>query len=259
MSSSICTHDEIIAPTYGNPFARPRQAPVLPRRRSHQPALAQPAAAPAKRRWVVPARVKRWIGVALVVVAAAMVAATLVFTRSDEEPELEITLALPAQIARPDPLRFEPGRSEEYEQAAAFGLSHVLFEKSPGGVLRAAERTASFRDLVDEATSSTGVDPDVVEAIVLLESAGRQDVIAGDDPANAAGLTQILAASGASKLYAVTVKSTQLSSGFTHLAPRLTVGGSSAAMLTSINAIQYNLRTGPASNNGLTQDVLLVA
>ena len=97
------------------------------------------------------------------------------------------------QIARPDPLEYEPGRTEEYERAAAFGLSHVLFEKSPGGVLSAAERTARFRDLVDKAVSGSGIDADTVEAIVLLESAGRQDVIAGDDPENASGLTQILA------------------------------------------------------------------
>jgi hypothetical protein len=47
--------------------------------------------------------------------------------------------------------------------------------------------------MVDKATSGTDIDPDLVEAIVMLESAGRQDVIAGDDPANAAGLTQIVA------------------------------------------------------------------
>jgi transglycosylase-like protein with SLT domain len=129
----------------------------------------------------------------LLAFSAAIVAVTVLVTRSDKEARPEIALALPAQIVRPDPLRFEPGRTQEYEQAAAFGLSHVLFEKSPGGVLRAARRTARFREIVDRAVSGSGIDPDVVEAIVLLESAGRQDVIAGDDPENAAGLTQILA------------------------------------------------------------------
>ena len=117
----------------------------------------------------------------------------MLFSRRDKAPEPEIALELPAQIARPDPLDYEPGRTDEYEQAAAFGLSHVLFEKSPGGVLRAAERTARFRGIVDKAVSGSGIDADTVEAIVLLESAGRQDVIAGDDPENASGLTQILA------------------------------------------------------------------
>jgi hypothetical protein len=132
--------------------------------------------------------------VAGVLVAGAVTAVAVVLLRQDETPEPPaIALRLPAQIGHPDPLRFEPGRTEDHEQAAGFGLSHVLFEKSPGGALRAAQRTARFRTLVDEATAGTGLDPDVVEAIVLLESAGRQDVIAGDDPANAAGLTQIVA------------------------------------------------------------------
>ena len=37
------------------------------------------------------------------------------------------------------------------------------------------------------------VDADILEAIVFLESGGRADVIAGGDPVNASGLTQILA------------------------------------------------------------------
>jgi hypothetical protein len=132
------------------------------------------------------------IGIVLVVLAAVS-AGTVLLTRTDKAARPEIALELPTQIVRPDPLHFEPGRSQEYEQAAAFGLSHVLFEKSPGGVLRAAQRTVRFREIVDRAVSGSGIDPDMVEAIVLLESAGRQDVIAGDDPENAAGLTQILA------------------------------------------------------------------
>jgi hypothetical protein len=60
-------------------------------------------------------------------------------------------------------------------------------------VLVAAARTASFRPLVERATAGSGIDPDVVEAIVMLESAGRADAIAGGDPAGAVGLTQIVA------------------------------------------------------------------
>ena len=132
------------------------------------------------------------IGIASVAVAA-VTAVTVFLLRQEKTAEPAITLQLPVQIAHPDPLQFEPGRTEEYEQAAAFGLSHVLFEKSPGGAVGAARRTARFRAMVDKATSGTDIDPDLVEAIVMLESAGRPDVIAGDDPANAAGLTQIVA------------------------------------------------------------------
>ena len=140
------------------------------------------------------------IGILLIAVLAAVTATTALVTRREKAAEHEITLERPAQIARPDPLDYEPGRTEEYERAAAFGLSHVLFEKSPGGVLGAAQRTAGFRDLVDKAVSGSGIDADTVEAIVLLESAGRPDVIAGDDPENASGLTQILAETATSFL-----------------------------------------------------------
>ena len=99
-----------------------------------------------------------------------------------------------------DPLAFRPGQAAALEQAAADGLSQVLYAKSPGGVLVAAARTASYRPLIDQATSGTAIDPSIVEAIVFLESAGRPDVIAGNDPAAAAGLTQIVAETGSSFL-----------------------------------------------------------
>jgi hypothetical protein len=41
--------------------------------------------------------------------------------------------------------------------------------------------------------NQTDFDADLLEAIVFLESGGRPDVIAGNDPVNASGLTQILA------------------------------------------------------------------
>jgi Transglycosylase SLT domain len=92
-----------------------------------------------------------------------------------------------------DPLAYTPARDASLEQAAAQGYAQVLYEKSPGGVLAAAKRTARYRKQIDTATAGTGIDPDLLEAIVFLESAGRPDVIAGSDPASAAGLTQILA------------------------------------------------------------------
>jgi hypothetical protein len=106
----------------------------------------------------------------------------------------------PTGELRSDPLAFTPGRAAAFERSAAQGLSQVIYAKSPGGVLAAAARTASFRPLVDRATAGTGIDPRLVEAIVLLESAGRPDAIAGSDPANAAGLTQIVAETGSSFL-----------------------------------------------------------
>jgi hypothetical protein len=102
--------------------------------------------------------------------------------------------AEPPAGAVPNPLRYQSGARADYERRAAAGLAHVLYAKSPGGVLATAARTARWRGPVERAAHDAGVDPDLVEAIVFLESGGRPEVIAGGrDPRGAAGLTQIVA------------------------------------------------------------------
>jgi hypothetical protein len=100
---------------------------------------------------------------------------------------------VPREAMDGDPLAYDDSQADDLEQAAAFGLSHPLYTKSPGGVFATARRTDAFRPLVEDAVEASGFDADLVEAIVFLESGGRPDVIAGDDPAAASGLTQILA------------------------------------------------------------------
>jgi hypothetical protein len=107
----------------------------------------------------------------------------------------------PPAGAVPNPLRYQSGARTDYERRAAAGLAHVLYAKSPGGVLATAARTARWRGAVERAARDAGVDPDLVEAIVFLESGGRPDVIAGGrDPRGAAGLTQIVASTATSLL-----------------------------------------------------------
>jgi hypothetical protein len=130
--------------------------------------------------------------IALVLIAVAVVVVRAVAPGGSSQP----VLVPRADAPTGDVLAYEPGQDDALARAAAFGLSHPLYAKSPGGVLATAERTAAFRPLVEEAVSGSGVDPDLLEAIVFLESAGRPDVIAGDDPARASGLTQILAETG---------------------------------------------------------------
>ena len=114
--------------------------------------------------------------------------------------EKPVRLVPRADVPAEDPLAFDPEQAAELEAAATFGFSHVLYAKSPGGVVASARRTARFRPLVDAAVTGTGVDADILEAIVFLESAGRPEVIARDDPAAAAGLTQIVAETAANFL-----------------------------------------------------------
>jgi hypothetical protein len=100
----------------------------------------------------------------------------------------------------PDPFAYSEGRREQLEDRAASGLSHVLYAKSPGGIVASARRTARWRPLIEEVASEGGLDPDLLEAIVLLESAGRSDAVADPQLEGAVGLTQILAGTGQSLL-----------------------------------------------------------
>ncbi|HEV2814261.1 MAG TPA: hypothetical protein VGW10_13485 [Solirubrobacteraceae bacterium] len=97
-----------------------------------------------------------------------------------------------------DPFAYDPGRREEFEQRAAAGLAHVLYAKSPGGAIATAERVARYRGLIERVAGDEH-DPDVIEGMVLLESAGRPDAMAGGTE-GAVGLTQILAETGANLL-----------------------------------------------------------
>jgi hypothetical protein len=95
-----------------------------------------------------------------------------------------------------DPLAYDPAQRARYEQRAAAGVSHVLYAKSPGGVIASARRTARFRPLTERIARSSGWSADTLEGIVFLESAGRPAALASNDLRGAVGLTQILAETG---------------------------------------------------------------
>jgi hypothetical protein len=99
-----------------------------------------------------------------------------------------------------DPFAYRSSQAGDFVARATAGNARPLFALSPGGVMATAARVAAFRPRIDHATAGTGIDPNLVEGLVFLESAGRPQVIAGSDPADAAGLTQILAATGQSLL-----------------------------------------------------------
>jgi soluble lytic murein transglycosylase-like protein len=95
-----------------------------------------------------------------------------------------------------DPFAYEPARESAFEARAAAGHSHVIYAKSPDGAAATARRVERYRPRIEEVAESTGVDADVLEAMVFLESAGRPEVAASDDLEGAVGLTQILAQTG---------------------------------------------------------------
>jgi len=79
------------------------------------------------------------------------------------------------------------------------GVAHLRRAVHPLVNLRTL-RVPTFRTAIDQATAGTGIDPNLLEALVYVESAGRPGAIAGSDLAGAAGLTQILASTGSSLL-----------------------------------------------------------
>ena len=143
---------------------------------------------------------RRRLAVAGVIVVGLIVAVALITAPSKSAPP---PLPLPGigKPAKPgDPFAYVPSRESDFVARAIAGSDHVLFTKSPGGALATAARVAGWRGPIDRAVAGTNIDPDILEALVFVESAGRPDVIVGSDPANASGLTQILASTGQSLL-----------------------------------------------------------
>jgi Transglycosylase SLT domain len=110
--------------------------------------------------------------------------------REDEPPDQDVVRVDPDE---PDPFAYEENREREFVARATAGHSHVLYEKSPGGVFATARRVERWRDRIEEQATIEGADPDLLEAMVFLESAGYPDARASDDLEGAVGLTQILA------------------------------------------------------------------
>ncbi|MGH2943710.1 MAG: hypothetical protein ACRDLN_13150, partial [Solirubrobacteraceae bacterium] len=130
--------------------------------------------------------VRRVLALVAVAVLAALAVVTL-FGGRTEQPRL-----VPGTGADNDPLAYTAAREEDFVAAATRGHAHVVYAKSPGGARASAARTARYRPLVEAAE----IEPDMLEAMVLLESAGRPDAIADPRLEGAVGLTQILAETG---------------------------------------------------------------
>ena len=147
---------------------------------------------------------------ALILAAAALLAVTAASVAllasgridlTDGGSQLDVAAIAAAGAGQgDDPFAYSGDRESEFESRAASGLAHVLYAKSPGGVIASARRTVSFRPEIDRVAKASGVDPGLMEAMVFLESGGRTQVIAGDDPALAAGVAQILAETGSNLL-----------------------------------------------------------
>ena len=138
--------------------------------------------------------------IGLILLAGLLAFAVLQLTGAlDDRIEVEpadVAAAARSPESTDDPFAYTDDRRRDFERRATLGYSHPLYAKSPGGVIATAERVDAFRGRIETAAAARGADPDLIEAMVFLESAGRPDVIAGMDPAAASGLAQIVASTG---------------------------------------------------------------
>jgi transglycosylase-like protein with SLT domain len=135
------------------------------------------------------ARRRAALGLVLLAIAASCLAAIKLLSGGDPPSYSPVNLD-------DDPWAYRPDREDDFQARAAAGHSHVVYVKSPGGIVATARRVERWRRQVEEAADEAGVDPDLIEGMVLLESAGRPDARASDDLEGAVGLTQILAQTG---------------------------------------------------------------
>ncbi|MEV4422940.1 transglycosylase SLT domain-containing protein [Patulibacter sp. NPDC049589] len=96
------------------------------------------------------------------------------------------------RILRADPER----QAADLTRRAEAGFANPLYRLVPGGAVASAERVAKYRPLIEQIAKATDEDPNVLEGMVYLESAGRPEVLATGDLSGAAGLTQIVAGTG---------------------------------------------------------------
>jgi hypothetical protein len=138
-------------------------------------------------------------GAVAIAAVVALIVVLITILGGSSRPRLPLPgSARPARSG--DPFAYVPSRQADFISRAVAGTDHIVYALSPGGVLATGARVARWRALVERATRGTNIDPNVLEGIVFLESAGRPNVIAGVDPAMAAGLTQIEAQTGQSLL-----------------------------------------------------------
>jgi Transglycosylase SLT domain len=127
-------------------------------------------------------------GVALAVIAAVVLIVTLGGSGLSGAPPA----ANAPETGAGGLFHYDAAASAQYSARATAGNGQVLFSKSPGGAIATAKRVAALEPMIEHAVAGTNIPASALAGLVFLESAGLPDAVVGDDPANAAGLTQIL-------------------------------------------------------------------
>ena len=149
-----------------------------------------------RRRRARPTRQRRRARLGLLLVAVVVVAVVCVLALSGGGIPAPPAAGVATEAHSTDPFSYATARAADFTARATAGNARPLFSQSPGGALATARRVAAYRPAINRAVQGTGIDPNLLEGLVFVESAGRPNAIAGSDPVAASGLTQILAATG---------------------------------------------------------------
>src|SRR3954452_11662155 len=93
-----------------------------------------------------PRRSRRRLATVVAAFFVAGVAIGVLLARGDGE-----TALAPARGPAGDPLAWRPGEDATFAARAAAGEGHVIYAKSPGGIVASARRVAHWRPLVEAA------------------------------------------------------------------------------------------------------------
>ena len=133
---------------------------------------------------------------AVLVVAAALVVVLRPATRTHDVPVIPTPPGAQRGEAVADPFAYTPRARAGAPRRAAAGTSRLLYTRSPGGAAATAQARRRSSATRWRRPRRPRVNPDLLEALVFLESAGRPDALAPGGIEGAAGLTQILAETG---------------------------------------------------------------
>ena len=97
--------------------------------------------------------------VLLTLLGAALIVA-LDRSHGQERPQSALGPSVVGGVAAAQPFNYVPAQRAAYERDAALGLSHVLFAKSPGGVVASARRTAHWRPIIDRVATCPRARPE---------------------------------------------------------------------------------------------------
>src|SRR6478672_13343536 len=101
---------------------------------------------------------RRIAAMALLTLLGAALVVALDRRSDDAHPQSALGPSVVGGVATAKPFTYVPAQRAAYEKGAALGLSHVLYAKSPGGVVVSAQRTAQWRPVIDRVAKAHGLD-----------------------------------------------------------------------------------------------------